>query len=110
MTMFEDLKSMNIDELAEWFEKNCLHNDDPCIRWWDETYCQNCEPIIKSNEMGYKMEYAYCELNGNCRFFKDMAEVPNNKQTIKLWLESESKKLDSEKPWVPEDYNFEVGM
>lgn len=89
MTMFENLKSMDIDELVEWFEENCLHNDDPCIRWFDETYCKNCEPIINNNEMGYKMEYAYCELNGKCRYFKDMDTMPDNKQTIKLWLESQ---------------------
>ena len=110
MTKFENLKSKNIDEFAEWFEENCLYDDDPCIRWFDETYCKNCEPIIKQNEMGYKMEYAYCELNGNCRYFKDMNELPNNKQMVKLWLESEYNDEDSKYLSVPDDYNFEVGM
>ena len=84
MTVFEDLNSMNIDEFAEWYEKNCLHNDDPCIRWFDEKYCKNCEAILKDGQ-----EYGYCELNGKCRYFKDMNEVPNIRQTVKLWLESE---------------------
>lgn len=85
-TMFENLKSMNIDEFAEWFEENCIHNDDPCIKWWDKTYCKNCEPIVKD---GY--ECAYCELNNKCKFFNDMNNIPSIKETIKIWLESEVK-------------------
>lgn len=89
MTMFENLQSMNIDQFAEWFEENCLHDDDPCIEWFNKTYCKNCEPVVNKNEMGYKMEYGYCELNGKCRYFKDMNEMSSNKETIKMWLESE---------------------
>lgn len=84
MKVFEKLKSMNIDEYAEWFEANCLHNDDPCIKWFNDTYCENCEAVVKDGH-----EYAYCELNHKCRHFKDMNDMPDNKQTIKLWLESE---------------------
>lgn len=84
MTVFENLSSMNIDEFAEWFEKNCIHDHDPCIKWWDRTYCQNCKTVTKGG-----LEYAYCELNKKCRFFKDMDDVPNNRQTIGLWLNSE---------------------
>lgn len=84
MTMFESLQSMNIDKFAEWFEENCLHNDDPCIKWWDNTYCKNCEEVEKDEQ-----EYAYCELYGKCRYFKDMNEMPNHKETIKMWLESD---------------------
>lgn len=83
MTVFENLKSMNIDKFAEWYENNCLHNNDPCIKWWDKTYCKNCEAIVKDDK-----EYAYCELNHKCRFFKDMDNVPDCRQMTKLWLES----------------------
>ena len=93
MTIFENLKSMNIDEFVDWFEENCLHDDDPCIRWFDETYCQNCEGAIKDGK-----DYAYCELNGKCRFFMDMDEVPDNKQTIKMWLKSKIKNEERECP------------
>lgn len=82
MTVFEKLSSMNIDEYTEWFEENCIHDTDPCIRWFDKTYCQNCEEVVKDGA------YSYCELHGKCRFFKKMDNVPDNKQTIKLWLES----------------------
>lgn len=29
MTVFEKIKSMNIDEFAEWFDEYCAHDDDP---------------------------------------------------------------------------------
>lgn len=32
---------------------------------------------------------SYCELNGNCKFFPDLDEVPDNKKIIKMWLETE---------------------
>lgn len=87
MRVFDNLQSMNIDEFAEWYEENCLHNDDPCIKWFDETYCQNCEAVIKDGH-----EYGYCELNNNkCRFFQNTDGALGNKETIKLWLESEIK-------------------
>ena len=89
MIVFEKIKSMNIDEFAEWYEANCLHDNDPCLRWWDKTYCQNCEGIIKDDIVPYPHEFAYCELNGNCRYFKDMDNIPDNIQTIKMWLENE---------------------
>lgn len=103
VTVFEDLKSKNIDEFAEWFEENCLHDGDPCIRWFDKTYCKNCKAVTKDGQ-----EYAYCELNGNCKYFKDMNEVPNNKQTIKLWLESKCE--DDKYPSSTDDYAFEIGV
>ena len=80
MTVFEKIKSMNIDELAEWFEENCTHDTDPCLTWYDKTYCKNCEAINKNDH-----KYAYCELNKNCKFFDNM---PSAKETIKIWLES----------------------
>lgn len=84
MMLFENLKSMNIDEFAEWFGENCLHDNDPCIRWFNKTYCQNCEPVIKDGQ-----ECAYCECIGKCRYFQELNNMPTNQQTIKMWLESE---------------------
>lgn len=86
MTVFENIKSMNIDEFTEWYAKNCIHDNDPAIKWWDKTYCNNCDGIYQD-----KNEYAYCELHGKCRYFQNMDEIPDIKQSIKLWLESESK-------------------
>lgn len=105
MTVFEDLNSKNIDEFAEWFEENCLHNDDPCIRWWDETCCKNCEPVVKDGQ-----EYSYCELNGKCRYFENMDKMPNNKETIKLWLESEYNKEESKCLPILDDYFYKMDI
>lgn len=86
MIMFENLQSMNIDEFVEWFAENCVHDNDPSIRWFDETYCKNCECVVKDG-----IEYGYCELNDKCRFFQHIDGALDNKQTIKLWLQSEIK-------------------
>lgn len=88
MTIFENLKSMNIDEFAKWLEENCLYDSDPCIKWFDETYCKNCKTVIENGR-----EYAYCELNDKCRYFKDADEMPDNSQIIKLWLESQVRNI-----------------
>lgn len=85
MTVFEKIKSMNIDEFARWFEENCTHDNDPCIRWFSETYCENCEPIMDNG-----MECSYCELNGNCKFFENLDYTPSQRETIKVWLNSET--------------------
>ena len=83
MNKFEEIQSMNLDEFAKWFEENCIHDADPCIKWWDETYCKNCKPEIRNG-----IEYGYCELNDGCRFFNHMNGLPSARETIKMWLES----------------------
>lgn len=89
MTIFECLKTKNIDELTEWFDKHMMFDNASWWHWWDENYCKKCEPIIATDNDGDKHEFAYCELNGNCKFFSDMDKIPDNKQIIKMWLESE---------------------
>lgn len=84
MTIYESFKSKNIDELVEWLDKYCI-DIAPWIIWFDENYCKKCDEIYHENEE----DYAWCEPNGVCRFFKDMDDIPDNKQIIKLWLESE---------------------
>lgn len=91
MTIYEKLKNKNIDELVEWFDEYCTFDTAPWWRWWDENYCDKCKPIKLEypNIFGYDTECAYCELNDNCRFFKEMKDIPDNKQIIKMWLKSE---------------------
>ena len=85
MAVLEELqeKVKDIDAFAGWYVKNCLHDGDPTVDWWDRTYCQKCESVFKDNN-----EYAYCELYEKCRFFPDMDEVPDCKEVTKLWLQS----------------------
>lgn len=90
MTVYEKIKLMSFDEFVDWFEENCMHDSDPAIKWWDETYCKNCEAVVVEDENENEHEYSFCELNNKCKHFDDMNDVPSNKQTIRMWLESEA--------------------
>lgn len=90
MTVFESIKNKNIDELAEWLEEHGDFDNAPWWQWWDENYCNKCESeVAYVPEFNKKCEFAWCEINGKCKFFKEMDEMPNNKQIVKMWLESE---------------------
>ena len=98
MTVFEKIKSNNIDELAEWIDEHFYFDDAPYWKWWDEHYCKKCVAEKSENdnsefdwcELNGKCKF-WCELNGKCKFFKEMDSIPGNKDIIKMWLESESK-------------------
>ena len=47
-------------------------------------------------ELDRECEFAWCELNGKCKFFKDMDDIPDVKQIIKMWLESDEDEVDDE--------------
>lgn len=91
MTIFEKIKSMNIDELAEYMDKHWTHDNDPSIKWWNKEYCSKCEPVTKYVDyLGREEEYAWCEVNDDrCKFFPELDILPDTKQMMKLWLESE---------------------
>ena len=82
MTVFEKLKATTIDGIVDWLDKYMECDDAPWFRWWVNKYCHQC--------FGEEFERAWCELHGNCKFFQNMSEIPNSKETIKMWLESES--------------------
>lgn len=89
MNVFDSIKLKNIDELAEWFDENVTSDDTPWWKWWDENYCKKCESeIAYMSELDKKCECAWCELHGKCKFFKELDDIPDCKQTIKMWLES----------------------
>lgn len=83
MTVYESFKSKSIDELAEWLDKHVI-DDSPWIGWFDRKYCNKCDAVHYEDD-----DYSWCELNGKCRFFQDMPNIPDNKQIIKMWLERE---------------------
>lgn len=92
MTIFENIKSKNIDELVEWLDKNGAYDYTPWERWFDKNYCRKCETVCGYlPELNGEHECAWCELHHKCRYFEDMDRIPGRKQTIRLWLESESK-------------------
>ena len=94
MKVIDKLKSKNIDELAEWFDEKCSSEYSPWHQWFDNNYCGNCPSEIgKYEDSNREIEFCWCELNDNkCRFFPDMNSVPDSKQVIKMWLESEIEK------------------
>lgn len=90
MTVFEDIHFKNIDEFVEWLDKNGAHNGCPWDKWFRKNYCRKCKPVVgHTSDLYGEHEYAWCELNHKCKYFQDMKKVPNRKQIIKLWLESE---------------------
>ena len=93
MSNFENLKSMDIDKLAEWLDTNTQWDGSPWCDWFDETYCKNCpaEVIEVESDWRHECECGWCEINGKCRFFQDMDDVPGSKEIVKMWLESGSK-------------------
>ena len=90
MTVFEIIKSKNIDELVEWMDKYCAFDYSPYLCWWDNNYCKKCEPVVVDDpECNGHLEAAWCELHDKCKYFQDMDDIPTIKETIKMWLESE---------------------
>lgn len=91
MTRFEKMKLMNIDEISIWLDKYGQFDTSPWIQWWDQCYCDKCESIIgRLPDFGNKeCEFSWCEVEHKCKYFPDMSEVPENRDIIKMWLESE---------------------
>lgn len=92
MNNFEKLQSMSVDELAAWLNKYLIIDDYPHIRWFAKTYCDKCEAIVGQHDGPFgvhKCEFAYCEMNDNCRYFQELSEIPSDLEMIKLWLEAE---------------------
>lgn len=92
MTRFELFKQKDIDELSQWIDLHGQFDGSPWIKWFDKNYCNNCEPI-PCHYVDSKNEIlcSYCELHNKCKFLEDLlSEPPNNKQLIKMWLETEA--------------------
>lgn len=90
-TQFDRFKPMNINELAEWIDKNGQFDGSPWMKWFDENYCSRCQPIMcKYEDSTYEFPCSWCELNDKkCKFFPELGEAPDNKKIIKMWLETE---------------------
>ena len=90
MTNFEKLKSMNEEEISEFLDNIVSTDDSPWIVWFNKRYCKNCETIRSCARIpDIYYDSTYCEVNGNCRYFQDKDDIPDNKEMIELWLESE---------------------
>lgn len=95
MTIFEKIKQMTVEEMAEKIDNN-ISNDyyTPWEEWFDKKYCKNCKPILEYIPAWHReVEVAPCENLHKCSFFPDSSEMPNTKEIILKWLESESEKI-----------------
>lgn len=86
MKVFDNIKSKNINELAEWLDKYGAFDNSPWSEWFDKNYCSKCGVETRYDDNN---EYSWCELYNYCRFFDDMYDMPDNKEVIQMWLESE---------------------
>lgn len=95
MTVFESIKSKNIEELAEWLDEYGMYDGSPWMNWFDDNYCNKCEAeVIYIPEFKRECDCAWCELHHKCKHFLDMNDIPNNKQIIKMWLELDSEEWE----------------
>ena len=103
MNNFEKLRSMSVEDLAAWLDKNGIIDNSPWIEDFNNKYCTKCESIMCKYEdvekaIGFQpyfsdrgIECAYCEIYKKCRYFEDRDEIPDGVEMVKLWLEAEAK-------------------
>lgn len=91
MNKYERLRSMTIDDMAGYLDACWSHDDDPSMEWWNKKYCNNCEPVYKYAEcFNREVDFAWCEVNGGqCKYFPELDGLPDNRQIMKMWLESD---------------------
>ncbi len=91
MKVFDNIKNKNIDELVEWLDTYGQHDGAPWYEWWNENYCNKCKPEIgHAVDIDRDLEFAWCELHKKCKYLQNINDVPDSKQIIKMWLESEA--------------------
>ena len=90
MTIFEKMKTANIDELAEFLYTNFDREVAPWDEWFEENYCSKCPPVkARCVDCDRDMKFGWCELNEGCKLCSEITDALDNKQVIKLWLQSE---------------------
>ena len=102
MTNMEKLRTMSLEDLAEWLDKNGMFDTSPWSEWFNQKYCDKCESVKCKYEdtektLGFTpyrfglysgdVECAYCELENKCRFFSELDNIPDNREIVKMWLQ-----------------------
>ena len=94
MTNFEKIKSMTKEELLDWLDEHGEFDGSPWMEWFNQKYCQKCDPVIikiimPDTKEARESEETYCETHNDvCRFFNKEMDV---KEIIGLWLDQEEK-------------------
>lgn len=99
MTNIEALQAMSLEKLAEWLDEHGMFDNSPWSNWFNEKYCEKCEPItckVTSANIGItplfqeqEIDCSYCELESKCRFFDHLDNAPDTTDIIKMWLSDE---------------------
>lgn len=88
--IFDDIKSKSVDKFAEWLDKYGMFDNSPWMEWFDKKYCNKCEPVMcRYKDSKSEIPCSWCELENKCKFFPNLDHTPDNKDIIKMWLESE---------------------
>ena len=90
MTQFEKFKNMDTEQFADWLDEYGMFDGSPWMEWFDRRYCNNCKPVMcHSADDSREFAFAWCEIYDKCKYFPESYEQPDNKEVIKMWLESE---------------------
>jgi hypothetical protein len=98
MTLYEKLIGLNKEDLAKEIHEMWRENrEEPWTEWFCERYCTCCAPVYEKNPFtgeDYQDDAylcSYCELNGRCRHFPELNEVPSDEKMILIWLSQQVK-------------------
>ena len=101
MTNLERIKSMNVDELSNWLNLWDTWEGSPWENWWNENYCSKCKSVmVQVKDSDLKIPCGWCEVNGKCKYFQELDDIPSIKQITKMWLESKR-----DEAWFSMEYN-----
>ena len=91
MNKYEQLISSSLEGFADWLDINGQFDGSPWMTWFNNKYCENCEPIKgRYPDSTYEFNCSYCESKNKCRYFPDMEETPSNRDIIEMWLRLEA--------------------
>lgn len=94
MTNFEAIKMKNIDKLAAWLDIYGNSEESPWLKYFNDNYCNKCpSEKVYFQYLKRNIKCSWCELNDKCKFFTNLKKPLNNKQIIRIWLESECDKI-----------------
>lgn len=91
---------MSVEKLAKWLDEHGQFDGSLWMDWFNTNYCIKCESITVKRKVaedklgisalcGGDTDCAWCELHKKCKYFKELENVPDNEEIIKMWLHSE---------------------
>ena len=100
MTNFECINAMSVEVLAKWLDEHGQFDGSPWMDFFNENYCKKCETITVKRKVsedklgisplcGGELDCAWCEVHHKCKYFKELDDVPDNEEIIKMWLNHE---------------------